>query len=344
MASQFFTRIFVFSAVAIALFVTTPCASAGKEESHIQWKLACLAPKDVGYAVRVREILIPEVEKATGGALSVKVYWGGVMGNDEETLKKMRIGQLHGSGLSGEGTFKLADDISVLGLPFLFESYDEVDYLREQMTDEFDAIVEAQGLKLLTWLDQDFDQIYTASRPIFVLEDFSKSSFITWFGPLEGKLLETMGATATPMSVMEIPSSLRSNIADGVIAPAIWVLGTQLYATMHNVNAMHIRYVPAFPVVTQKAWDMLSDEQKETIQRERGGWTNTFNALSRQDTKKCLEAMIKYGMVLTETPPGELRRIQDRARGIWEPLAGELYSREIYDQVQAHLKEYRAGN
>ena len=343
MASQFVIRVFFACMAAICLLVTAPAVFAGKEDARIQWKLACLAPKDVGYAVRVREILIPEVEKSTHGDLSVKVYWGGVMGNDEETLKKMRIGQLQGSGLSGEGTFKLADDISVLGLPFLFESYDEVDYLREQMTEDFDAIVEAQGLKLLTWLDQDFDQIYTAGNPIAVLEDFSKSSFITWFGPLEGKLLETMGATATPMSVMEIPSSLRSNIADGVIAPAIWVLGTQLYATLNNVNAMHIRYVPAFPVVTREAWDMLSEEQKETIQQERAGWTKTFNALTRKDTQRCLRAMVKYGMVLTETSPGELRRIQEQAKKIWEPLAGQLYSREIYGQVLDRLAEYRAG-
>ena len=341
---RFQPRLFAMTVFVIMLgcLATAPAGLAGQKESKIHWKLACLAPKDVGYAVRVREILIPEVEKATGGSLSVKVYWGGVMGNDEEALKKMRVGQLHGAGLSGEGTFKLSDEISVLGLPFLFESYEEVDYLREHMMDDFDAIVEAQGLKLLTWLDQDFDQIYTSEHPVASLEDFSKSSFITWFGPLEGKLLETMGTTAMPMSVMEIPSSLRSNVAEGVVAPAIWVLGTQLYATLHHVNAMKIRYVPAFPVVTIQAWNMLSPIQKDTIYRERGAWTSTFNELTRKDTEKCLQAMVKYGMVLTKTPPNEFKRIKSRAVRIWEPLAGELYSREIYDRVLTHLNEFRA--
>ncbi|MBI9077774.1 MAG: TRAP transporter substrate-binding protein DctP [Desulfatibacillum sp.] len=322
-------------------FVFVPVGMAGQAEPEILWKLACLAPKNVGYAVRVQEILIPEVQKATQGKLAVKVYWGGVMGNDEEALKKMRVGQLHGAGLSGEGTFKLSDEISVLGLPFLFNSYEEVDYVREHMTDTFDAIVEGQGLKLLTWLDQDFDQIYTANKPVATLDDFSRSSFITWFGPLEGRLLETMGTTAMPMSVMEIPSSLRSKVAEGVIAPSIWVLGTQLYSTLHHVNTMKIRYVPAFPVVTIKAWNMLSETQKDTIHKERGAWTNTFNKLTRKDTEKCIQAMVEYGMVLTRTQPGELKRIKAQAVGIWEPLAGELYSEEILEQVQAHLSEFR---
>ena len=165
-----------------------------KDTALVVWKTATMAPKGIGYSQLFEEILLPEIEKQTKGDLYLKIYWGGVMGDDKQVLKKMRINQLQGAGLSGQGTFELSNEIAVLGLPFMFNNYEEIDYVKTKMIDTFDSIVrEESGFKVLQWLDQDFDQIYSSKYPMDLVENFSKVRFITWYGSLEGKVLEKLG-------------------------------------------------------------------------------------------------------------------------------------------------------
>ncbi|MEW5734927.1 MAG: TRAP transporter substrate-binding protein DctP [Thermodesulfobacteriota bacterium] len=314
------------------------------EKPLFVWKTGTLAPKGIGYANLVRDILVPALSKATNGDVELKVYWGGVMGDDEQHLKKMLVGQLQAAGLSGQGTFMMANEIAVLGLPFLFRGYDEVDYIRHNMTNVFDQIVSQKGYRLLIWLDQDFDQIYSIKHPIVKVADFPKARFVTWFGPLEGAMLELLGASPTPMGVVEIPSSLRAGVVDSMIAPSIWVVGTQLYSTFHYVNPMKIRYVPAFCVCTNQAWNALSEKNQKALEAGRQSWADDFCRGSRVEAEKALAAMVKYGLNKVSSTPEQEDAIKEKTRPLWNQLAGNLYPKSLLDQITELLAKYRAEN
>jgi TRAP-type C4-dicarboxylate transport system substrate-binding protein len=333
------------SAIGLALILALGLGfladTAHAKKPRWEWKTGTLAPKGIGYANQVRDILLPEIENATDGDVVLKVYWGGIMGDDEQHIQKMRMGQLHAAGLSGQGTFMMAGDMAVLGLPFLFESWQEIDYLKERMMDRFDAIVAKHGFKLLLWLDQDFDQIYSTRDPITSVEDFAKARFVTWFGPLEGRLLQRFGTSPIPMGVAEIPSGLRSGVSDAMIAPSIWVVGTQLYSTFRFVNPMNIRYVPAFCVSTVAAWDVLPQAYQNNIRRDRLEWSNRFTKDSRVEGDKSLAAMIRYGVNEVNSTPEQIEQIKLQALPIWEELAGKLYPADLLEEIKAHLADYR---
>lgn len=306
------------------------------------WKTATLAPKGIGYSRLFEEILLPVIEEETQGDLALKVYWGGVMGDDEQVLKKMRVGQLQGAGLSGQGTFLLSPEIPVLGLPFLFNDFEEVDFIKEKMIDRFDGIVSKEGFKVLLWLDQDFDQIYTANVPIQRASDFPKARFITWFGPLEGRILELLGANPVPMGVTEIPSSMRAGVADAMMAPAIWIAGTQLYSVFRFVNPMRIRYVPAFVVVTNEAFAGAPKEHQARLKDLRLPLAKKFCVRSREETNRFLAAILAYGLKEVKSTPEETAEIKRLTVPVWNELAGKLYSKELLDEILAYLKEYRS--
>lgn len=306
------------------------------------WKTATMAPKGIGYAILFEQILLPMLKKETGGDVYLKIYWGGIMGDDKQVLKKLQINQLQGAGLSGQGTFMISPEIPVLGLPFLFNDYDEVYYIKTKMIDRFDEITQQHGLKILLWQDQDFDQIYTAKKPLTKLEDFSKCQFATWFGPLEGKFLERMGTSAVPMDVTEIPASMRAGVADAMIAPSIWIVGTQLYTTFRYVNPIKVRYVPAFNVVTKKAWSSVKMDYQNKLRDMRLAAAKQFDDKAHVETAKCLNAMLQYGVKECDTTPEDLQKIKDRAIPLADQLAGHLYSKKILDEIRGHLADYRA--
>ena len=126
--------------------------------------MGTLAPKNVGWAIYVDQILVPEIKKASEGEVILKTYWGGIMGDDIHVLEKVEQGVLQGAGLSGGGTFLACEELSVLSLPFLFQSYEEVDYIRDKMIDTFDVYMGKNNFALIAWIDQDFDQVYSITQ------------------------------------------------------------------------------------------------------------------------------------------------------------------------------------
>lgn len=330
-----------FVIVILGVLFFTPPALAQKSKVKYLWKLGTVAPKGVGHVIRFQEILRPAMNQATDGELNFKIYAGAIMGDDEQHLQKMRAGQLQGAGLSGQGSFMLAPEIPVLGLPFLFNDYKEVDYLKHKMINVFDAIVERHAFRMLAWLDQDFDQIYS-NVPIVRLEDFSKTTFLTWFGPLEGRLLKRLGSQAIPMGVVELPSSIRAGVAKSLICPAIYVVGTQLYSQFSFVNSMKIRYVPGFTVASVKAWDELPARHQQIILKSREQWAIKFNEGTRIDTQKCLQAIIKYGIKDAKSSPEDLEKIKAQALPLWDELIDKMYPEELLDEIKTHLADYRS--
>ena len=323
-------------------------ARAGTDEktARYTWKYATLAPNGIGWAVHIQDLLLPMIEKRTGGEVKVKIYWGGVMGDDEDILKKIRIGQLNGAGLSGQGVTMAIPEMTVLELPFLFQNYDEVDYVRDRMMPIFDQFAANHGLFLIGLIDQDFDQIYSVKYPMNTLDNFEKSTFICWYGDLEAHLLKALGASAVPVNVPEIGTALRQGVANANIGPAIWQVGAQMYSVYKYVNPAKIRYSPALIIQRKEDFETTQDvkKYKEMLLQERKEFTRQFTTRVREDNRKCLEAMLKYGLILAQTSEEDLKEIAKRTRPVWDEMAGSLYPMDLLEEVQEHLDQYRAGD
>jgi TRAP-type C4-dicarboxylate transport system substrate-binding protein len=327
------------AALAAVVLGLTGAAQAAK----YQWKLATLAPKGVGWAIQVENIFFPYIEQATKGDLEFKIYWGGVMGDDNDCLKKMRIGQLHGAGLSAQGAVLAVPEFSVTELPFLFNDFDELDYVREKMAAAFDAVTEKHGFKLITWIDQDFDQIYSVKYPMNKLEDFSKARVVTWSGLLEQNLLTTLGACPIPIQVPEIPASTRAGIVDTLISPSIWMVGTQVYTVAKYVNPIKIRYSPALIIVAMDVWNNLPPEYQKNILDRRPEIQSRLYKGVREDNARLYKAMVQYGVQEVKVKPEDFEKIKERSMAVYKAMAGKLYDAAPLEELQGHLAEYRKG-
>ena len=101
------------------------------------FKVASLAPEGSIWAKRFRGFT-NEVTEKSNGEIDFKIYAGGVMGDDRAMYRKMRVGQLNGGGFTMTGISEVVPDFRVLGIPFLFNSYDEVDRVRDKLMDRFE--------------------------------------------------------------------------------------------------------------------------------------------------------------------------------------------------------------
>ena len=326
----------------LALIVSAS-AAFGAEHPKFYWKTATLAPDGIGWSKHMKELVFPEMEKTTKGNLKVKIYWGGVMGDEEQYLQKMKIGQLQGAGLSAQGTVMACPDMAALELPFLFRNYLETDYVRVKMSRELDKLMARNGYFMIGWIDQDFDQIYSSHRPLNTLESFKGVKFVTWYGPMEVELLRVLGAEPIPVNVPELPAAVRSGVAEASIGPAVWVVGAQLYSSIKYVNPVKIRYSPATIVLTSKAWDSLPENYQNDFYTKRLVIGFRYCNLIRRDNERFLQSMVKYGMRKTEMSPDVVKALAAKTREVWTRTSGKLYPKAFLAEILGHIEDFREG-
>ena len=64
---------------------------------------------------------------------------GGVQGDEKDVLRKIKLGQLHAAGITGNGMTSIAPKVRVMDSPFLFKSYGEVDHVYQTYQSDFAA-------------------------------------------------------------------------------------------------------------------------------------------------------------------------------------------------------------
>ncbi|MEW5737027.1 MAG: TRAP transporter substrate-binding protein DctP [Thermodesulfobacteriota bacterium] len=305
-------------------------------------KAATLAPKRVGWSIEVERVFQPAVLECSGGDVFVKPYYGGILGTEEEVIAKMRKGQVEVGGFSGRGSVLACPEFSVVELPFLFGGYDEVDFIRQDMFPDFSALFSKNGFTLIMWVDQDFDQIYSVSRPLGTLEAFRGAAFLSWYGPLEEKLLKDLGARVKTGDVPEVMRDLREGAGDALIAPAAYMLGGQNYSVVRYINPAAIRYSPVSIVVRPDVWNAIPQAYKDCFWEKRTEMQKIFNVHVRSDNERSLKAMAEYGLKITEMDPLTLQELRLRCLPVYKEMTSVLYPQSLLDEVQKRLADFRA--
>ena len=73
---------------------------------------------------------------ATDGEVRLRIYPGGVVGDERDMIRKMRIGQIQGAAISTEGMTEINPYFTTFFMPLMYQSYDDVDFVREKLSHE----------------------------------------------------------------------------------------------------------------------------------------------------------------------------------------------------------------
>ena len=98
----------------------------------LEFKIATLSPQGSAWMQKM-QAGADEIHRKTNKRVRFKFFGGGIMGNDDAVLRKIRIGQLHGGAVTAGSLSHLYGDSIIYGLPMKFKSLREIDYVREKM-------------------------------------------------------------------------------------------------------------------------------------------------------------------------------------------------------------------
>lgn len=99
--------------------------SLSKDGDQVVLSIGTLAPPGTPWINIPEKVLLPRIAKLSNKKVVIKVYGGGVMGEDTDILRKMDIGQLSGCGCTALGILAASPETAVFLLPGFFRNYKE---------------------------------------------------------------------------------------------------------------------------------------------------------------------------------------------------------------------------
>jgi TRAP-type C4-dicarboxylate transport system substrate-binding protein len=325
--------------IATSLLLSLTVASPAAAETVL--KVGTLAPDGSGWVTALRNI-DQEIREVTGDEVQLKIYPGGVQGDEDVMLRKIRIGQLQGAGLSGTGVSRILPDVLALEMPFLFDNYDEIDYVVSQMEDFYQQAALEAGYVLLGWSDIGF--VYLMSQePIRSVEDLRGHK--VWRlqnEPITGALMARTNVTSVPLSIPDVLLGLQTNLVDVVYASPTAAIVLQWFTRVKHYTDLPINYSIGAFVVYRKAFDKLSQNHQQQLMEISQRHTRRHNLRGRTDNAEALRIMQREGVTPVVSPPKAIASFQQLVVDSTPDLVGSAFSRQAYDLVHQHLAEFRA--
>lgn len=324
---------------ALAVLVLCGALGAGPSAATVL-KIATLAPEGSSWVRALRDI-DADLRAGTGTALSLKIYPGGVQGDEDVILRKIRIGQLQGAGLGGIGVSQVFADVLALEMPFLFADYDEVDYVLEKMGAFYAAGYLQAGYVLLGWSDIGF--VYLMSRdPVRGADDIRGMKVWRLQGePITGVLFQKAGVAAVPLSIPDVLLGLQTNLVDVVYAPPAAAIVLQWFTRVRYYTDLPINYSLGAFVVERQSFEALTPDQQALLRDSAARHMRAHKQRGRRDNEEALAVMRKEGVAAVISPPEQIESFHALVRAATPELVGPAFSRAAHDSVLYHLQTFR---
>ena len=330
----------IFSVVIAVLFLAVSVIPAQAKRPKYLFKVASLAPEGSVWTKRFRDFTKEATEKSNG-EIGFKIYAGGVMGDDRSMYRKMRVGQLNGGGFTMTGISDIVPDFRILGIPFFFNSYEEVDVVREKLFPRLQKEFDKKNMVLLALSEVGF--IYTMSQnPITTLNQLKKSKAWAPEGdPISTTLLETVGLTPIPLSIPDVLTSLQTGLINTAFNSFYGSIVMQWFTRISYITDIPFVYAYGAFLLDKKTFSRLPANYAQIMHSVAKKHFGKLLTDTRQSNNEALQVLQDNDISLVKLTPESRTELMNYREMTIEKLVGDAFSRDIYEEAVKHLEKFR---
>jgi len=327
--------------LSLGVFLFFTRSAAGAEKGFVI-KLGTLAPEGSSW-MKTFNTLNTEVMKKTENKVQFKIYPGGVLGDEMDMLRKLKIGQIQGVALTSGGLSALFKEMDVLQIPFLFQTYEEVDATLKKMDSFFRKGFEDNGYVFLGWSEAGF--IYLMSTvPIASVSDLKKAKVWVWEeSPMSKAIFDEAGVKAIPLTIPDVLVGLQTGLVDVVYAPPTGAISLQWFTKVKYLTDVPLVYLAGGVVVKKDIFKQISQSSQNFISESFQQHLDQLKIITRNENRDAIKVMVKNGVkIITPSKDqiDEYKRLSNKAMG---HISGQTFSNKVLDEVTSLLESYRKG-
>ncbi|MES9878144.1 MAG: TRAP transporter substrate-binding protein DctP [Candidatus Sedimenticola sp. PURPLELP] len=258
-------------------------------------KIATVVPDGTAWMKAMRSSA-KTIKERTGGRVKLRFYPGGIMGNDNSVLRKIRVGQLHGGAITGGGLATIYPDARLYSMPFLFRSYAEVDHLRQRMDQVIIAGLKAKGFTSYGLSEGGFAYLMSNS-PILTIEDLRAQKVWAPEGdPITRAAFEAVNVSPIALPITDVLTGLQTGLINTVGTSPIGAIALQWHTRVKYLVDVPLIYLYASLVINEKALKRVSPEDRSVLQEVLSRTFQELNRKNREESSSARNALEKQGI------------------------------------------------
>lgn len=303
-------------------------------------KIATLSPDGTTWMKKMRGAA-KEISTRTENRVKIKFYPGGVMGNENAILRKMRINQLQGAAVSSGALGRYYNDTGIYSMPFLFNSHEEVLYVRKKMDKLIIKGIEKNGFISFGVAESGFAYILSNS-PIKDVADARKQKI--WVPDTDSSRNAAQAFTLkpTPLPFSDVLAALQTSLVNTIAISPLASIALQWHTQVKYLTDMPLLYGWATLVVSKRAMKKLKKADQKIVNEVMSRTFKEIDLQNQKDNGAALAVLKNQGITFIKPDNKHITEWKRLAKLSHIQLINKgLNSKKMYDLVTKYITEYK---
>jgi len=328
---------------AIALVALTALWASVAAAQTVTVKMATLVPQGSSWH-RILQEMAEEWKTVSGGKVVVRLYPGGVAGDDPDVVRKMRLGTLNAGLLAAPGLAEIDKAPNAFGVPMMYSSYDEVYGVLDKMRPGFEAKFAAKGFVVLAWADGGWVHFFS-QKPVAKPDDMRALKLFSWsVDTHQFELLKSVRFNPVALPSTELATALQTGLVQAFGAPPGVALIAQYYNHAKNMTDLDWQLLLGAIVVNKAAWDQIPADVQAKLRASAEKACRRLREEIRAGAARDVEAMKKRGLTVVPVDAAARREWQQLADGLYPKIRGTVVPADAFDEAMRAREAWRSAH
>lgn len=278
------------------------------------------------------------VEEKSEGRLKVDVYASEQLGSNAEMAEMVEMGSLDAMMLPQGQEANYAPRLNILGMPFLFSSYDDVyKVLDSEIGDELIADLASHNMIQLAYWENGLRQTTNSVRPINTPEDLKGLKIRTPEDKVTMAIFEALGASPAPLAFSELYLALQQNTFDGQENPVSNIHANNFQDVQKYLAMTNHKYECKNMVFSLTTWNKLPADLQQILLDGAKIYGDEHRKAIVDSTDAMLEDLVAAGMEVTYP---DTAAFQEATQVVYSDFYAENdWAEDLVARIQAKIAE-----
>ncbi|MBO6674152.1 MAG: DctP family TRAP transporter solute-binding subunit [Rhizobiales bacterium] len=285
------------------------------------------------------------VEAMTSSSIDVQIFPASQLGNGAEVMEGLQLGTIE-MGVVHDGPISASyAPFSVLALPYLFDHQAMAwSVMDGEFGDAlFDDMRDQTGIRVFGVADNGVRNFTNSVRPIDDPSDMEGLQMRVMTAPVWVTLVESLGASATPVPWPELPGALQQGVVDGQENGVTNIVNASLYQHQTYVSLdAHVFSWHAY-MMSDMFYNSLSDAEQDAVSQCMDISIAIHRGMTAAQDANAATILGDLGMEVVPVSPEQRAEFRDLAQpAVREFVVGEIGS-EWPAALDQAIADYRAA-
>ncbi|WP_305987874.1 DctP family TRAP transporter solute-binding subunit [Roseibium sp. MMSF_3544] len=327
-------------AAALAIFAAASAAQA-KDLKYAHFQAADMSSPKHAAALAFETC----VEGKTSGSIDVQVFPASQLGDGSQIIEGLQLGTVQ-MGVVHDGPISAVyKPFAVFAMPYLFDdqamAWSIVD---SSFGDEmFEDMRSQTGIRVLGLADNGVRNFTNSKVPVAEPEDMKGLKMRVMTAPVWTKLVESLGASATPVPWPELPGALQQGVVDGQENGVTNIVNASLYQHQKYVSLDgHVFSWHAY-MINDDFYNGLTDDEKLAVDQCVEISKIIHRGMTAAQDANAATILGEKGLEVVPVSPEQKAKFRDLAQpAVREYIVGEIgedWPSKLDDAVAAYRNQ-----